>query len=223
MLELLRSVPQLDDALARGHRDRCYDCFRPAVDCFCETIPRIANRTEVLILQHRQERFHAFNTARIVRQALQNSVLLIDRTKRLAERMVLRPGAGLLYPGPGAQMLTAEAIDRPQQLVVLDGTWHHTKTLLRDLPALQALPRYQLQPAEPSRFRIRLEPQATCLSTVEATVAALRLLEPETTGFDQLLAAFDRMVERQLARAAKFYPLAAAENYTAAKSIHEAL
>ena len=37
------------------------------------------------------------------------------------------------------------------------------------------------------------------LSTVEATVAALRALEPETRGLDRLLMAFNRMVERQLA------------------------
>ncbi len=37
------------------------------------------------------------------------------------------------------------------------------------------------------------------LSTVEATVAALRVLEPETRGLDQLLGAFCSMVERQLA------------------------
>ena len=33
----------------------------------------------------------------------------------------------------------------------------------------------------------------------EATVAALRALEPDTTGLDQLLDAFDSMVDRQLA------------------------
>jgi hypothetical protein len=51
----------------------------------------------------------------------------------------------------------------------------------------------------PSRYRIRREPNAKALSTVEAAVAALRILEPETSGLDQLLSAFDAMVEGQLA------------------------
>jgi DTW domain-containing protein len=62
------------------------------------------------------------------------------------------------------------------------------------------LPRYRLAPTSPSRYRIRRAPSSSALSTVEATVAALRILEPETDGFDQLLNAFDAMVEGQLAR-----------------------
>lgn len=184
---------------AAAHRDRCYDCFRPRADCFCAAIPTIENQTEVLILQHMRERFHPFNTARIVHRALTNSRLLVDHTAALALGLPLKPGAGLLYPGPGATLLSdLPAGLRPEQLVVLDGTWHHAKTLVRDIPALHKLPRYRLAPAFPSRYRIRREPSPISLSTVEATVAALRALEPETRGLDQLLAAFDHMVERQL-------------------------
>ena len=68
-----------------SQRQRCYDCFRPRSDCFCDKIPVIDNRTDVLILQHTRERFHAFNTARIVRKALTNSRLLVGHAKELAE------------------------------------------------------------------------------------------------------------------------------------------
>ncbi len=188
-----------EQPLITKHRDRCYGCFRPAPDCFCAVIPTIDNQTEVLILQHRREHFHPFNTARIVQRALQNSCLLVDRNQQLAARLVLKPGAVLLYPGPGVALLQDLPADRrPEQLVILDGTWNHVKTLLRDLPVLHSLPCYQLAPTAPSRFRIRLEPSAACLSTVEATVAALRILEPHTPGFDQLLNAFDQMIARQL-------------------------
>lgn len=179
---------------------RCYECFRPVEACFCDSIPTIDNRTEVLILQHRREHFHRFNTARIVQKGLRTSRLLSDRTHNLAKQLQLKPQAGLLYPGPAAALLADVPSDeRPQQLVVVDGTWHHTKTLVRDIPALQSLPRYQLSPTEPSRYRIRREPNATALSTIEATVAALRTLEPETVGFEALLQAFDKMVNVQLA------------------------
>jgi DTW domain-containing protein YfiP len=176
------------------------DCLRPSEVCFCASIPKIDNQTAVLILQHRRERFHPFNTARIVQKALRNSHLLVDHTSNLAARLRLQPRAGLLYPGPTARLVSDLPTEqRPEQLVILDGTWHHAKTLFREIPALQSLPRYRLAPSEPSRYRIRREPSAVALSTVEAAVAALRILEPETDGFDQLLHAFDKMVEDQLA------------------------
>jgi DTW domain-containing protein YfiP len=183
-----------------AQRGRCYDCFRPERDCFCATIPTVENQTDVLIVQHRRERFHPFNTARIVRKALKKSQLLVDQTKSLAARLTLQPRAGLLYPGDDATLLTdVPPEQRPDQLVIVDGTWHHAKTLVRDIPALGNLPRYRLAPASPSRYRIRREPSAMALSTVEAIVAALRLLEPNTLGLDELLGAFLGMVDRQLA------------------------
>lgn len=196
----MSKLPTHDLACDTVHRDFCYGCFRPTGDCFCAVIPTIANKTEVLIVQHMRERFHPFNTARMVHRALQNSRLLVDHTSQLAERTSLKPGSGLLYPGPKAILLDDLPADqRPSQLVVLDGTWHHTKTLVREIPALHDLPRYQLAPVSPSRYRIRREPQDAFLSTVEATVAALRVLEPELVGLDHLLQAFDHMIDRQLA------------------------
>lgn len=196
----MSKLPTHDSACDVGYRNFCYGCFRPAGDCFCAVIPTIQNKTELLIVQHMRERFHPFNTARIVHRALQNSQLLVDHTRQLAERISLKPGAGLLYPGPQATLLDdLPAQQRPSQLVVLDGTWHHTKTLVRDIPSLHNLPRYQLAPVSPSRYRIRREPKDAFLSTVEATVAALRVLEPDLTGLDHLLQAFDHMIDRQLA------------------------
>ncbi len=193
--------PQSHDQALRGVcRERCYGCFRPQHSCYCAAIPIIDNKTEVLILQHVRERFHPFNTARIVHKALRNSRLLVDHTPGFAAGLSFKPRAGLLYPGPEATLISdLPREERPEQLVILDGTWHHAKTMVRDVAALRALPRYRLAPAAPSRFRIRREPSATALSTVEATVAALGVLEPETTGLDQLMAAFLLMVEHQFA------------------------
>jgi hypothetical protein len=136
----------------------------------------------------------------MVHRALRNSSLLVDHAPGLAARLVLRPHSGLLYPGPEAVLLADVPVDqRPRQLIVIDGTWHHARTLVRDIAALHDVPRYRIVPDEPSNYRIRREPSAMFLSTVEATVAALRVLEPETVGLDQLLGAFCTMVDRQLA------------------------
>lgn len=183
-------------------RTRCYGCHRPIDRCFCDRIPLIDNKTEIVILQHIRERFHPFNTARIVRRALSHSRLLVDHSVRLADslsQLTISTGAGLLYPGPGSVLLSDLPNEkRPNQLVILDGTWHHTKTLIRDIPQLQQLPRYRLAPTQPSRYRIRREPNVQFISTLEATVAALLCLEPETLGLDQLIATFEGMIQSQL-------------------------
>lgn len=182
------------------YRERCYTCYRPVSACFCHAIPEIDNRTQILILQHVKERFHAFNTARIVKAALKRCDLLVDQTTNLATTSLpLYPDAGVLYPGPGAVPLERLPADRaPSQLVILDGTWHHAKTLMREIPALQKLPRYCLTPESPSGYQIRRPPSDTALSTLEAVVAALEALEPETSKIRELLTAFQQMVNDQL-------------------------
>ena len=180
-------------------RERCYHCFRPRSHCFCEAIPHIDNRTDVLILQHVGERFHPFNTARIVQRALRHCHLIVDHNRRLGTHALpIQANSGLLYPQANARLLTElSAAERPGQLVIVDGTWDQAKTIVRDVPQLRDLPCYRLQPSSPGQYRIRREPDAHSLSTLEATVAALQALEPDTVGLDQLLAAFHQMVQRQ--------------------------
>ncbi len=179
---------------------RCYQCFRPIAQCFCHVIPLIDNRTEVLILQHVGERCHPFNTARIVRKALRRCELIADDTLRLGSRhLPIHANAGLLYPLANAPSLSdLSADERPSQLVIIDGTWHQAKAIVRDVAQLSGLPCFRLSPTTPGQYRIRLEPNEHSLSTLEATVAALQALEPDTAGFDQLLDAFNSMVENQL-------------------------
>lgn len=181
-------------------RERCYHCFRPRSLCFCAAIPLIDNQTDVLILQHVGERFHAFNTARIVKLALQKCDLVVAHNRQFSDRLLpISSDAGLLYPHPDARLLDGLSPDeRPGQLIIIDGTWPQAKTIVRDTPQLQALPCYRLAPTTPGQYRIRREPNAQSLSTLEATVAAMQALESDTTGMQQLLAAFHEMVEKQL-------------------------
>jgi len=99
------------------------------------------------------------------------------------------PGTALLYPSAGARELTALAPDEhPRALIVLDGTWSQAGKLYRANPWLGALPHYVLAPAAPTRYRIRLAPRPSYLSTIEAIVAALGVLELETPGLGDLIA-----------------------------------
>ena len=80
----------------------------------------------MLILQHRREKLHPFNTARILQRSLLNSRLLADHIDGLAQtlaEMTFSDEAALLYPSEGSQLLEElNQDDLPKQLIVLDGT-----------------------------------------------------------------------------------------------------
>lgn len=154
------------------------------------------------MLQHPRERLHAIGTARLARLSLANVHVEVAWDAGAVQHEApawLPADAALLYPGAGARDLRSLSPDeQPKNLVVLDGTWHTARTLYRDKTWLHRLPHYRFSPAEPSRYRLRREPERDFVSTIEAIVEALRLLEPNTRGFAALLSAFDTMIDEQL-------------------------
>lgn len=185
-------------------RATCYRCHKPELTCICAQVPRVDNRTQIWLLQHKRERFHPIGTARIAKLGLARFRCDIYYGSPLTPPGPMPEGTGILYPGPGARPLEQlQGHELPHTLVVLDGTWHHAKTLYRDNPWLHRLPRFALRPETESRYRIRREPSAECLSTIEAVVQALQILEPDTVGLDGLIAAFDAMIDRQIRVATK--------------------
>jgi DTW domain-containing protein YfiP len=163
----------------------------------------VPTRTRVVILQHPRESSVPINTARLAELGLPNAErhVGIEFGESPRVRELLSNGeapAILLYPGEGAQSLAREPPAGPVTLVVIDGTWWQARKLVRKNPELASLPRYGLEPAEPSRYRIRREPAKHCVSTIEAIVEALGYLEHDTPGLRDLLGPFDAMVEHQL-------------------------
>ena len=199
-------------------RTVCPECERPESVCLCATLVRVPTRTRVVILQHPRESVVPINTARIAEKALPNSERHVGvefaESARVRAALANREApAILLYPGPGARDLAAEPPEGPVTLTVLDGTWWQAQKLFKKNPFLASLPRYAFDPGAPSRYRIRKEPAAHCVSTIEAIVTALRVLERrgdgsnglevDEHGVDALLDPFDAMVEHQLRFAAE--------------------
>jgi tRNA-uridine aminocarboxypropyltransferase len=184
-------------------REMCWKCRRPMRVCYCGAVEPIETRTRVVILQHPRESDVPINTARIAELALSNSTLHVglDFARDIALQAALSDPAApavLLYPSDDAKDLAREAPPGPCTLVVIDGTWWQASKLFKLNPFLRALPRYGLAPSEESRYRIRREPAAHCLSTIEALEAALAVLESRPGGIPELLKPFDAMVETQL-------------------------
>ncbi|MEZ4327425.1 MAG: tRNA-uridine aminocarboxypropyltransferase [Polyangiales bacterium] len=185
----------------RAHRETCFRCWKPRVTCVCALIDPVHNRVGVSVLQHPREHGHALGTARFVELGLVNSevVVAFSGERDLHKPLPLPEGTALLYPGPHARDLEQlPSAERPRHLLVLDGTWSQARGLYRANPWLLQLPHVQLSPDAPSRYRIRREPRPEFVSTLESTLLALRILEPETQSFDGLLRAFDALVDTQI-------------------------
>jgi DTW domain-containing protein YfiP len=147
-------------SLSPEARPTCYRCHRPSVACVCAELPRVDNQVGLIVVQHPHERAHPLGTARLLRQALGRVEIVRFEPARPAAP-ALPAHTALLYPHPAARPLEALApAERPRHLLMLDGTWSHAKSMYKALPALHALPHVSLQPATPSRYRVRREPRA---------------------------------------------------------------
>ena len=193
--------------LARPPRAVCGRCRRPCAVCVCALLPALAPRTPVLILQHPKERRVAIGTAAMASRCLRGSSVVVGThvdadpaVRRVLADPVRAPV--LLWPGADALDLATAPPRGPISLLVVDGTWSTAKKLLRLNPAIAALPRYAIAPTSPSEYRIRREPRAECLSTIEALATALGVLEGDPEAYRAMLDPFRAMVDHQLARIA---------------------
>ncbi len=157
----------------------------------------------MVILQHPRERHVPVNTVRIASLCLPEAEthVGVDWTSSAVLDRVLadssRPAA-LLYPGPEAVDVEEHPPPGPITLVVVDGTWWQARKVVRSNPALAALPRYAFRPRVPSQYRIRAEPHDDYVSTIEALVHVLGVLEGDPERYAAMLVPFRAMVDRQV-------------------------
>ena len=181
----------------------CEGCGRPPAVCWCAQATKLHTRTRVVVLQHPREQRVAIGTVAIAARCLPDALVARAvafepaRLDALLHGDPARPPV-LLFPTDDARDLRAAPFDHPVTLVLLDGTWSLAAKLLKHNPALAALPRVRFTPSKPSNYRIRREPAAHCVASIEALAEALGVLEGDPARFDALLAPFDAMVDHQL-------------------------
>lgn len=201
-------------------RVTCYRCFWPQHLCWCGSITPIETRTRFVLLMHPKEfKKEKAATGRLTHLCLQQSEIHcgIGFDQDASVQALIADPANypvLLYPGREAIDLAAgDSADfaariGTRRLVVflLDATWALGRKMLRLSPSLQRLPRIMFTPTAPSRYLIKQQPHAGCLSTLEA--AHELLLALERCGLDryarpeQMLDLFQRMQDFQLRCAA---------------------
>ena len=208
-------------------RVTCYRCFWPQPLCWCGSITPMKTRTRFVFLMHPKEfKQEKAATGRLTHLCLVRSEVHmgVEFDEHEAVQALIRDPNNfpvLLYPGRGAINLSEAAkgnqdapiaplrhqLDQRTLLVfLLDATWALGRKMLRLSPSLQQLPRIMFTPAAPSRYVIKQQPHASCLSTLEATHELLTVLEQAGLDHypqpDQLLALFRRMQDFQLQCAA---------------------
>ncbi len=181
----------------------CMQCRRPESVCYCRHLTSIETKTRVVVLQHPRERNMAIGTARMANLCLPNSELHVGvhfRDSPALARALSDPSrpAALLYPGAGAIDVLRHPPQGPVTLVVVDGTWWQASKLVKMNPELAALPRYAFEAPTPSEYRIRREPDEAYVSTIEALVHVLGVLEGDPERLRQLLVPFRAMIDAQI-------------------------
>lgn len=193
-------------------RALCRRCLRTMATCLCALARPTPHHTEVLVLQHPHEQRQAKNSVALLRLSLARCEVVVGERFDPATLQALlhRPGrqALLLYPdvpaAPAPLPAPPTAHDAPGTtpcLVVIDATWRKSLRMLLEHPALGALPRLGLQAPAPTRYRaIRAARRPDQVSTLEATVQALSLLEGPAFDATPLLEAFGEFVAGVAAR-----------------------
>lgn len=175
-------------------RPTCLSCRRPATHCWCRLVEPVETRTRIVFLQHLRESRVRVGTARIAHLALPNSEFHVGTSFSLTPG----PRTAVLFPGDDALGPELLAEGDPWTLVVVDGTWSQARKLVQRDPVLRALPRVGFRPERPGNYRIRREPSAECLATVEAVAQVLAQVEGSPARFDSMIAAFTHMVDLQI-------------------------
>lgn len=187
-------------------RSLCADCERPMSVCYCHTLCHLQNTWPIHILQHPAERKHAIGTARIAQLSLSRCTLQVAEQVTLAT-LDTDPASLdtlLVYPGEDSVPLASLTFNVPQRLLFIDASWRKSRRMLAESPEIMALPKVSLSPDTLSRYKIRKVPNPSALSTLEAIVSALSLVEDggekgdAVVPYAQMLDTMDWMINKQI-------------------------
>lgn len=194
-------------------RGVCYKCYRPKKSCMCKYINQIDTNTQFIILMHPKEYRKTKNgTGYFTHRSLSNSQVFIgiDFTKHEVINEIINDknnNCYILYPDEKSIKLNTTNIKeqgKTNVIFIIDATWPCSKKMLRVSKNLESLPKISFEHTKHSAFKIKTQPNAYCLSTIESTLCILELLnyhgiesisQKELDGF---LNPFEKMVEYQV-------------------------
>jgi DTW domain-containing protein YfiP len=203
---------------APKYRTLCNTCCQPDFSCYCSQLQSFDPQINFVVLIHPIEAKRRIATGRMSHLMLKNSHLIKGQDYSLNGEVNDLIGdtdyhSVILYPGTASKNLSLMFKHEKEKLFpqnkklrifVIDGTWATARKMIRQSENLKNLPRICFSPTKASNFRVRKQPKPNCYSTIEAIHHTIELIG-ESQGFDvklrahdQLLQAFNYMVEKQL-------------------------
>jgi len=182
----------------------CAGCRLQPQVCICADAPRLDVSTRLIVIIHSKEWRRSTNTGYLARLATKDGEVRLHgaphRTVSDAGIDAVSPSTLVLFPGRGAQPLTAEhiaALPRPLTLLVPDGNWNQTQHMMRRVPMLSQARPVSLAGSSLDFHNLRRNTFANRMSTFEAIAHALGILEGTTTA-DHLLGFFRQVLSRMV-------------------------
>ena len=188
--------------------------MRPTSTCICAHLSPQHTNTHFVILMHpREYRKERVGTGRMTNLQLENSEIIVGvdftKNKRVNELLSNKENRSfLLYPGKENLNLSISKATEIKQnmgahpnLFLLDGTWSCARKMLKLSKNLHTLKRVSFDNKIKSKFIVKQQPEALCLSTIETVHTVLNLLNKadleqcDTLGF---LIPFEKMIDHQL-------------------------
>jgi DTW domain-containing protein YfiP len=182
-------------------RATCPNCEYILARCLCNSLQKIDNKTQIIILQHPSESSHALNTARLMTKSFLKIKLFIGEDFSDHEELnelikTNKESIALIFPKVGSPILTSEMV-HISHLIFIDGTWKKARKIYLLSKNLTDLPTYSLETLKESQYKIRSSEFSKGLSTLEASLLALGKIEKdlETISLEE---AFLKMINFQI-------------------------
>ncbi|AWM38330.1 DTW domain protein [Gemmata obscuriglobus] len=182
----------------------CPACRLHAWLCVCAHAPRLATHTPLLLIVHVHDLGRTSNTVRLLTLAVRNATLLCHGAFPAPADPAAHVPAGatpiVLFPGRGAKPLTPElvaALPSPPALIVPDGNWKQAGKMVKRIPLLDSAVKVALPARDFAGVALRRNRPGHRMSTYEAVVQALGILEGETVAAP-LLDFYRRATDRML-------------------------
>ncbi len=190
--------------LPEQKRKKCDRCFAPLSRCLCQFTPSdLHSPVPVIILQHKDERDHYLNTAKILSLSCDNVFLFTGENfhwDEIIQSLNLAEIHWYLF-FPHEKAITIEEFTKTTKglstgLIILDGTWKKAKKIFYTNSFLQQIPIVKLTNFYPSTYELRVCHKENHLSTLEAFAYFLEEVSEKKLG-EELRARKKMMIERQ--------------------------